>query len=29
MYVAAGCKQKGGGAEINSMEKLVWPMSEK
>ena len=25
MYVAAGCKQRGGGAEINSMEKLVWP----
>jgi hypothetical protein len=29
MYVAAGCKQKGGGAEINSMEKIHWPMVQK
>ena len=29
MYVAAGCKQRGGGAEINSMEKRVWPSPAK
>ena len=29
MYVAAGCAHKGGSPEINSMEKLRWPVDTK
>lgn len=28
VYVAAGCAVKGGGKEIDSMERLVWPAAE-
>ena len=29
LYVAAGCAKRGGGAEINSLETLVWPATKK